>query len=531
MRAIYGVAICHNRLMAVPIEPSALTPSYDPFLVVVSYLVAVGASYAALDMTERIAIARGRARGVWFLAGAGTMGAGIWSMHFIGMLAFRLPVPTSDTYDVALTAVSMGVAVLASGLALGIAARRRLDMPRLLGGGVAMGLGIAAMHYLGMAAMRAPCVAAYAPAPVLASLAIAVGASIAALGLAFHFQGEARSASAYAWSWAKVASALVMGGAIAGMHYMGMAAGRYVLVCGPGLTPSPLTPAGLVSVSSLGGGAIALGALLVTLLAIMSSYRERLRWQQDVQKDRFLGILSHELRTPLNAIVGYGSILQDGLLGPMPAAQTQAVGRMMEGAEGMLELVGDLLDMSQIQAGKLTVSVQPLDLVAEAQAVCEALGPRAEAKSLTLALRLPPQLPAVLGDARRVRQVLANLVANAIKFTPAGGLITIGAGAERAQLRVEVQDTGVGIPAGARARLFEPFTQLDMSETRGAGGVGLGLAIARALVEAQGGRIGVASEPGQGSTFWFTLPVAPHAPPRASAGPRPRPDLMRSAVP
>ncbi|MDB5101959.1 MAG: putative signaling protein YkoW, partial [Cyanobacteria bacterium RYN_339] len=146
------VAYAILALMALPIPSIPLAPGYDWSLVCVSYLIAVGASYTALDMAERVGAAHGRARRIWLLAGAFTMGAGIWSMHFTGMLAFHLPVATSGTYDAGLTALSLLIAILASGLAITVAGRKQLSRAQLVGGGTIMGLGIAAMHYTGMLA-------------------------------------------------------------------------------------------------------------------------------------------------------------------------------------------------------------------------------------------------------------------------------------------------------------------------------------------------------------------------------------------
>jgi signal transduction histidine kinase len=499
-----------------PTLPSVpLHPGYDLSLVLVSYLIAVGASYSALDMAERVAVSTGRARRSWLLAGAATMGAGIWSMHFTGMLAFRFPVPTSNTYDVVLTVLSLVIAVLASLLALALAGRQRLGGAQLVGGGTILGLGIAAMHYTGMAAMRGPCVVAYSVVPFMASIGIAISAAMTALWLAFRLRGE----SDKDWSWRKFGSAGVMGFAIAGMHYTGMASGRYVPMCTP-----EAEPAGLIGVSGLGGAAIAFGTLVVIALALNSAYRERLRWQQDLMKDRFLGVLSHELRTPINAIMGFGSILEDGVLGEMPERQREAVRRILDGADTLLRLVDDLLDMSRIQAGKLVHAPRPMDLAAACQRVVEALGSLAEQKRLDLTLELPDALPEVFADPQRIEQVLVNLVGNAIKFTPPGGVVAIRAEQTGIWLRCEVMDTGKGIDRRDHPRLFKPFGQLDMSTTRPAGGTGLGLSISKALVEAHGGQIGLESAPGQGSTFWFTLPVlqavtVPHRSPAPTARP------------
>jgi PAS domain S-box-containing protein len=227
----------------------------------------------------------------------------------------------------------------------------------------------------------------------------------------------------------------------------------------------------------------------------------------DQLKDQFLGILSHELRTPLNAVLGFGSILEDGVAGELTEMQTRYVHKMLNSAESLLGLITDLLDMSRMQAGKFHLTPSSVALEEVAAEVVEGLEGLGRAKDLTLSLEAAEGLPAIDGDAQRLGQVLTNLIGNAIKFTPRGGTIRVGLRRERGTVLCEVADTGVGIAEADLDRLFQPFSQVDMTNTRSAGGTGLGLSIAKALVETHGGRIGVRSVPGDGSTFWFTVPI------------------------
>jgi PAS domain S-box-containing protein len=247
---------------------------------------------------------------------------------------------------------------------------------------------------------------------------------------------------------------------------------------------------------------------------------ERARYQEaridtlqraDQLKDQFLSILSHELRTPLNAIQGFGSVLEDELAGPLSALQHNYLAKMMGGADLLLALVSDLLDMSRIQAGKFTIAFEPVRFEDVANSVAGSLASLAAQKQLGLALDVAPDLPPLTADAQRVGQVLTNLISNAIKFTPAGGQVHVTARQERDHVLCEIVDTGEGIRPDDLPRLFQRFTQLDMSTTRRAGGTGLGLSICKAIVEAHGGHIGVRSELDKGSTFWFTLPFNPPA--------------------
>jgi PAS domain S-box-containing protein len=227
----------------------------------------------------------------------------------------------------------------------------------------------------------------------------------------------------------------------------------------------------------------------------------------DELKDQFLGILSHELRTPLNAILGFGSILADELPGELNPAQHGYLAKMLDGADVLLSLISDLLDMSRIQAGKFQLTRSALNVGSVAREVIDRLAGLAKSKDLAVTLEVAGPLPAVDGDAQRVAQIFTNLLGNAIKFTAPGGRIGVSVRREKGFLRCEVADTGPGIKPADVERLFQPFSQLDMSATRVAGGTGLGLSITKALVENHGGRIGVDTEPGRGSTFWFTLPI------------------------
>jgi signal transduction histidine kinase len=256
--------------------------------------------------------------------------------------------------------------------------------------------------------------------------------------------------------------------------------------------------------------------------------------QTDALKDQFLSILSHELRTPINAITGFGSILADGVAGELSDTQLAYLNKMLAGADVLLALVNDLLDMSRIQAGKFTLSPEPIALAPVLEEAVASLAPLAEQKRQRLDLAIAPDLPTLVADRQRLSQVVVNLVGNAIKFTPDGGTIRLsgaleleGGNGSPAALRVAVTDNGPGIAPEDQPKVFRRFTQLDMSTTRPSGGTGLGLSISKALVEAHGGTIGVESERGRGSTFWFTLPLGgPSRPPEDDAHSEEAPDRV-----
>ncbi len=230
--------------------------------------------------------------------------------------------------------------------------------------------------------------------------------------------------------------------------------------------------------------------------------------QVDNLKDQFLSVISHELRTPLNFIMGFASILDDEVAGPLTAEQHAFLEKILKGTDRMLLLVNDLLDFAKIQAGEFELIAKPALYAPLVDDVVATLKPLADQKQITLEPIIPPAL-AALCDPERVIQVLTNLVGNAIKFTPEGGVVTVSACERDGLVMTEIEDTGIGIATEDMVKLFTRFRQLDMSRTRTAGGTGLGLSISKALVEAHGGSIEASSEGlGKGSCFRFTLQAA-----------------------
>ena len=223
-------------------------------------------------------------------------------------------------------------------------------------------------------------------------------------------------------------------------------------------------------------------------------------------KSRFLASMSHELRTPLNAILGYTELMLDGTYGALPERVVGVANRVYTNGKHLLSLVNDILDLSKIEAGQLSLSLDAYAMPTVVQSVIAATESLAQAKGLELTPSVAAGLPVGRGDERRLTQVLLNLVGNAIKFTDRGA-VEIAAAASDGAFHLAVRDTGPGIGEVDRLRIFEEFQQVDSAPTRAKGGTGLGLAISKRIVEMHGGRIWVESELGKGSTFAFTLPV------------------------
>ncbi|HUR21518.1 MAG TPA: response regulator [Vicinamibacterales bacterium] len=609
--------------------------SYDLILVALSILVGTGASFAALDSTGRATASHGNARVWWLFCGGLSLGLGVWAVQYIGMMAFKLPVPVH--YDLPAVLMSLLVAVLAGWLGLLLINSGTFPWTRWIFGGTVMGAAVSGVHAMGMLAMRTQARMEWNLGLLATASALTVILSLAGLRHGYRFRNQPKL-----FTGRKMVAAVAMGAGIAAIHFAEMLAVTFW----PGSASGGQVVNG-VSIASLGFVILILVSLLVvglpvaaalidgrlasetsarrdteeryrelfartptavyqitldgrlldfndaflrllgytsreaclsdwktskhlsqeqriplvaelmrtgqlidvetclvrcdgsmiwvtenatlvrgepgvedffegTIIDISDRKRAQIAWAQaaaaaeaaSMTKSEFLANMSHEIRTPMNGILGMTELALGTELTP---EQREYLEMVEISAESLLVLINDILDFSKIEAGKLTIDPIEFDLSQTLDGIVRTHASRAHQKQLELAYDLQAVVPtALVGDSGRLRQILVNLLSNAIKFTEEGEVVlrvtAESAGPGRTIVHFAVSDTGIGIPLDMQASVFDAFTQADSSTTRRFGGTGLGLTIASQLAELMGGRIWVESKPAVGSTFHVTLP-------------------------
>ena len=274
------------------------------------------------------------------------------------------------------------------------------------------------------------------------------------------------------------------------------------------------------------------GVLVSAAIRDVSDRKEQYRKIQEASrlKSEFLANMSHELRTPLNAIIGFSELLHDGKAGTITADQKEYLGDILASSHHLLQLINDVLDLSKVEAGKMEFRPAPVDLAKTAGEVRDILRTLAAQKRIAIEVRVDPQLQGIILDPSKLKQVFYNYLSNALKFSPEDARVEVRVLPEGADaFRLEVEDNGEGIRPEDIGRLFVEFQQLDASAAKKHPGTGLGLALTKRLVEAQGGRVGVRSTPGKGSVFFATLPRAMPAASEPDRDPIARVDVRRGA--
>lgn len=475
-------------------------------LVILSVIIAIVSSYIALDLANSFAYARKRHRWGWLLGGSFALGVGIWSMHFVGMLAFSLP-GLEISYDVPLMTLSIVVAIAASALALYIVSLETSSLVTKVGGGLAMGVAIAGMHYIGIASMRMSAIIHWDMFWVLVSIVIAVVSSFIALFLAFKLKNDFTRNGFIL----RGCGGIFMGFGISGMHYAGMMGMHFI----------PVEEATEQSYQLLASDGLLVAVLLATVLvlgiaiwasAIDRSMNRKIAMNEVlegaiVSRDNFLSVASHELRTPLTSIKLQTQLLmrymeKTGINGEMNLYIQKMLNQTDHSVERLSRLVDDMLDISRIQTNKLSLEVEEFDLSEMVHDIVEGLTPHLTEKKCQVSFKTTGSIVGKW-DKFRLEQVVTNLLTNAGRYG-SGKPIEVWVNRNGDEAQIHVRDHGAGIAKDDQERIFQRFERANADIS----GLGLGLFIAREILKMHNGQIFVESELNNGAEFIVSLPLS-----------------------
>jgi signal transduction histidine kinase len=498
--------------------------NHDPRLVALAVVLCLFACATAMSLIGRAKAGRGRVRTLW-VAGAGFVaGSGIWATHFVAMLAYQPGFPFGFDITLTVTSIAIAIALCTAGFAFAV----RGELVTL--GGAIVGCAVGAMHYVGMAGLRMAATETWEPVPVAASLVVGMAVTAAAIGLALRGRGLR----------AYFASTLLFASAICAMHFTGMAAVHF------SYSPLIAAPTGILHPEAIAVAVAALVTLIIgTGLAmavidhrvanhaareakVLREYVGRLEATRDKlersledralalaaaaaankAKSDFLAAMSHELRTPLNAIIGFSEMMTTQMFGPLGDHRYRGYASdIHRSGTHLLSLINDILDLSQLDARKADIFEEVVGIAGIVSEAIRMVEKQAEIGGVGLTRDIPPDLPCVLADARRIKQVLINVLSNAVKFTPSGGRVAVTAAVRPDGLVIVVTDTGIGIKQELIAKALENFGQIDSSIARKHKGTGLGLPLAKKLMELHGGTLSLESEAGVGTRVTAAFPA------------------------